>query len=63
MKAKWITNDWFSTTLVLSCENCGKILYNGVYTINLTKSQKKKEAEERIRYLKIPICPNCKNKP
>ena len=58
MKTKWIKNDWYSTTLVFSCEKCGEIIYSEVYTIPLTDSIK--ESEARLKLKKLPnVCPHC----
>ena len=58
MRTEWVKNDWYSTAFIVYCENCGKNIYNGVYTIPMTDSQRDKEEKRVMRGLS-KYCPKC----
>lgn len=62
MKIEWIKNDWFSTTLIISCENCGAKFYNDVYTFHMTRKEQETEAKAIGKMLGLKSCPKCKRK-
>ena len=62
MKVEWIKNDWFSTTLIISCDKCRNVIYNDIYTFNMTRKERETEARSIVRLLDIKSCPKCGRK-